>query len=324
MKALLVVATLSASAAADNRCVIDKAVAAKPPAVAEPACHQPPKALVAPLVAAITKNFQPTQTGGKAKVEFPCDGLGAQLDEIIVETGSGHGGTLNVFRATRNGTGYDVRGIAYRGSSMMSKAANPPFERVTGTVTLDLARIRAATTAVISEVLPPRKPGELRGMMGSSSSNDFHILIRLRDSDGRVVERRYTGYASSNGQATYLGLAVAREALAPITSLATTKATVDADDRALFAERFNATVPNFDKPFNWWVMERYVDLARFLGSPKVIAGLLTRMTVPQANDRSRVDARRDALEALANITGWDARKGATEDKAAAAYLAGCR
>lgn len=324
MKALLVVATLSASAGADNRCVIEKPVAATPATAAAPACHQPPKALVAPLIAAITKNFEPTQTGGKAKVEFPCDGLGAQLDEIIVETGSGHGGTLSLFRAVRNGTTYDVRGIAYRGASMMAKAANPPFERVTGTVTLDLGRIRAATTAVVTEVFPPRKPGEFPGMMGSGSSNDFHILIRLRDSDGRVVERRYTGYASSDGQATYLGLAVAREALAPITSLATTKSAVDADDRALFAERFNATVPNFDKPFNWWVMERYVDLARFLGSPKVIGGLLTRMTVPKANDRSRVDARRDALEALANITGWDARKGASEEQAAKQYLASCR
>lgn len=314
----------AATAAADDRCVIDKAVAKPTPSVAPPACHQPPKSLEKPLVAAITKDFHATQDGGKARVVFPCDGLGKQIDEIILETGSGHGGSLSLFRARRNGASYDVRGIAYRGASMMSKAANPPFERVAGSVTLDLERLRAATTAEITEVFPPRKPDEFPGMSGTMSSRDFHIVIRLVDSDGRSVERSFTGYESSSDQSKFLGLSVAQQALSPITSLASTKAAIDADDRALFTDRFNAAVPHFDEPFRWWVMERYVDLARFLGTPKVIAGLLTRMTVPKPGDRSRTDARRDALEALANITGWDARKGVTEEEAAKQYLARCR
>jgi hypothetical protein len=161
-------------------------------------------------------------------------------------------------------------------------------------------------------------------MHGSSSSHDFRIVIRLRDSEGRVVERRFTGYESMSDQLTFLPLFVAQEIVTPITSLASTKTPADAVDQALFADRFNAMVPFFDEPFHWWVMESYVDLARFLGTPKVIAGLLTRLTIPKPGDRSRTDARRDALEALANITGWDARNNVTEDEAAKQYLARCR
>ncbi len=325
MKALAAFCALTATAAADNRCVIETVPVVPAPKLAAPACHRAPKALERPLTSAITKGFTATQTGGKAKVVFPCDGLGAQIDEIILETGNGHGGSLAFYRARRNGASYEVRGISFRGASMVSRAASPPFERVSGTVKLDLDQLRAATTAELTEVFPPRKPGEVPGMNDSFSSHDFHILIRLQDSDGRVVEREFTGYEGSSRQAEFLNLTVAEQALSPITSLATTKTAVDADDRALFADRFNAAVPSFDKPFHWWVMERYVELARYLGSPKVIAGLLTRMTVADPTKRSPVDARQDALEALANITGWDARKTtATDEQAANEYLARCR
>jgi hypothetical protein len=332
VKTLLVLCALVAVAEADKRCVIEKV----PPAVAkkftEPACHRAPKAMEKPLTKAIAKDFNPTQTGGKPSVKFPCDGLGDKIDEIVLETGGGHGGTLNLFRARRAAAGsqanadkYDVRGIVFSGASMTHQPANPPFERVAGTVTIDIDRLRAATTAEVTEVFPPRKKGEFPGMMDSWSSHDFHILIRLVDSDGRVVERKYTGYESSSHQSVFLGLQIAEQTLDAITSLTPTKDAADADDRAFFADRFNAAIPHFDEDFYWWVMERYVDMARFLGTPKIIAGLLTRMTVADPKDRSHVDARHDALEALANITGWDARKNnATDETAAKAYLAQCQ
>ncbi len=50
----------------------------------------------------------------------------------------------------------------------------------------------------------------------------------LRDSDGRVVERMFTGYEASDPQAEFLGLVVAQEALAPILSLASNKTPIDA------------------------------------------------------------------------------------------------
>lgn len=324
--ALCVAATPVTALHADNRCVIEKVVPVPTITLPAPKCHRPPRALEQPLTRAIAKNFEPSQDGARAKVKFPCDGLGPQIDEIVLETGGGHGGSLRMFRARRNGKKFDVRGLVYQGASMLRRQpANPPFERVTGSVAIDLDRLRAATTAELTEVIPPRKDDGTFSMRGSSSSHDFHLVIRLRDSDGRVVERRYTGYESSSSQQTFLPLLVAEQVLAPITDLASAAAPIDADDRALFEERFLAAVPRFDDEYYWWVMERYVDLARFLGAPKLIPGLLTRMKVADPKNRSQVDARRDALKALATITGWDARKAAASDEAAAAdYLARCR
>ncbi len=162
-------------------------------------------------------------------------------------------------------------------------------------------------------------------MSSSFSSRDSHTVLRFVDHEGRVVERRYTGYASSSAQDTYLGLELAQRALAPIWQLAPSKAAADHDDRAFFAASFNAAVPHFGTDFYWWVMERYVDLARFLGTPAVIGGLVTRLTVTKPGDRSQTDARADAVDALAKITGWDARAGGKSvEDAAKAYLAACK
>jgi hypothetical protein len=53
--------------------------------------------------------------------------------------------------------------------------------------------------------------------------------------------------------------------------------------------------------------------------------LLTRLTVT-TKERSKVDARADAVAALAAITGWDATQAGkkTVEQAAASYLAACR
>ncbi len=322
--ALLVLAT---PAAADHRCVVEQPPARATPTPAPPPCHRASKRIEKAVTPKVVRRFHPMHTGGTARVDYGCDGLGAQIAEIVVETGSGHGGNLGLWRATRRTDGtYDVRGMAYQGDSMIGHAANPPFELATGTVALpDLEIARAALTATIREVTPPPPPNGSLGISGWSSSRDFHLLVRLTDADGRVVERQYTGYESSSNQLAYLGLEIAADALAPIDALATKPGTATADDRALFIERFLAAVPHFDDTFYWWVMERYVDLARFLGTRQTIAGLLTRLLVADPTSRSKVDARADAVDAIANITGWDARDGGRSvEDAALAYLAQCR
>jgi hypothetical protein len=221
--------------------------------------------------AEISQRFFPAHGGGRAQVTFPCDGLGARVREIVIERGGGHGGALSLWRAVRRQDGqYDVRAIAYHGASMLGPAANPPFELATGTVRpAGLETARAALSATVGE-LWTQPPGTVGGIRGMSSSRDFHLLVKLVDEDGRVLERRYTGYESSSSQEIYLGLQVANEALLPMTSLATSRRTPDAADRELFVERFMAAVPHFDEPFSWWVKQRYVDLARYLGTPAAI------------------------------------------------------
>lgn len=326
MRGVIAIALCLASVAhADDKCVIDHPVVAAPAKVEAPPCRRAPVKIRQAIAAEIRKAYMP-ERGGKPEITFPCDGLGAHIYEIVLETGSGHGGTLQLWRARRRGDGtYDARGILYHGNSMTHRAAAIPHEQASGTVALPaLATARAAMTARIREVVPPPKPGEGFGMSSSGSSRDFHILLRLVDDEGRVVERRFTGYQSSSDQDTYLGLEIALRALAPIWQLPANTNPADHDDRLFFAASFNAAVPQFDQPFSWWVMERYVDLARFLGTPAVIGGLLTRLANPKT-DRSAVDARADAVDAIARITGWDARAGGKSvEDAAKAYLNACR
>lgn len=312
---------------ARGSCVLPPPVAERAARLQAPPCRRPPATIARAITAAIRKDYLP-EHGGKPEVKFPCDGLGPRIYEIVLERGGGHGGSLELWRARRRSDGrYDVRGIVYRGSSLTHRAAPVPHEQASGTVALpELATVRAALTATVREVVPPTKPGEALGMRSAFSSRDFHLVLRLVDDEGRVVERRYTGYATSAAQDRYLGLEIAEAALAPIWQLATDpRLAADADDRAFFAASFAAARPHFDDDHFWWVMERYVDLARFLGTPAVIRGLLTRLAVRDPSARSQVDARADAVDALAKITGWDARAGGKSiEQAAQAYLDACR
>ena len=309
----------------DTRCIVEKPAVVAPARVKAAPCHRAAAKIQKAIAAEIKKQYMPEHEG-KPEVKFPCDGLGAKVHEIVIETGGGHGGSLELWRAKRRGDGkYDVRGIVYRGHAITHTAAQIPHSQASGVVELPgLDKARAAMSATVREVVPPPKPGEIRGGSFASSSQDFHSVVRLVDDEGRVLERRYTGYVSSTSQDTFLGLQIAEAALAPITSLAPGSAAADADDKRFFAASFNAAVRYFDEPFYWWVMERYVDMARFLGTPAVIGGLLTRLTVTKPGDRSQTDARENAVDALAKITGWDARTGKSIADAAKAYLATCK
>jgi len=334
MRALAVVSCLLglySSAAAEResapapakKCVPVPVAAAAAKKLKAPKCHKPAAKVQKVVRDAVVKDFHVTKTGGRADVSFPCDGLGPKIREITVEGGGGHGGSLNLWIAQRVGTDWDVHGLLYR------EGKTAKVLTATGKVALpDLEAVRAGVSAKIKEVAPPPPKNGMYGISGSSSSRDFHILIRLVDDDGRVVEKQYTGYASSSDQNDYLGLEAALAALAPMTDLAdkaTEQPAPSDDDRAFFARQFNAAIPRFEDDFYWWVMERFVGMARVVGSPAVIDGLLTRLTLVK-NDRSHTDARTDALEALAKITGWDAREGGkkTDEQAAASYRAECR
>ena len=82
--------------------------------------------------------------------------------------------------------------------------------------------------------------------------------------------------------------------------------TVSNEDRAHFTERLADGQTRFDDDFTWWVMEREVSMARSFGSPPVIPMLLSLLS-PQKRDQSSMDAEKDALEAIAGISGWDVR-----------------
>lgn len=303
----------AASASPKRRCTIDPVPATPVLSIAATPCHRAPASVATAIRKHVGKHYAPTRTGAKPAVTFPCDGLGPTIREIVVESGNGHGGSLGMWRATRSATGFDVRGIWF--------SRRGAHELVSGTVSIpDLETVRAGLAARVGEQAPSREDA---GFSFTSSSYDFHLVVRLVDSEGRTLERRFTGYESSRGQDVFLGLQIATRTLAPIIAIDGAVGSPTADDRKLFEERFVAAVPYFDTDSFWWVMERYVELARDFGTRVVIGGLLTRLVITDP-DRSKLDARVDALEAIARISGWDARPGVTVEAAAAAYLRECR
>src|SRR5687768_7147735 len=170
------------------RCVVEKPPITKASSAKPAPCHKASATIAKEISASIAKAFHPEQ-GGKPAVTFPCDGLGPKIFEIVVENGSGHGGSLGLWRAKRRTDGkFDVRGIQYRGSSMTHQATAVPHAQASGVVDLPaLDKVRAAMTATVKEVLPPKQAGESFSRSGSFSSRDFHLVLRLVDDEGRVV-----------------------------------------------------------------------------------------------------------------------------------------
>jgi hypothetical protein len=168
-----------------------------------------------------------------------------------------------------------------------------------------LSYVRAALGATLKEVEPKLPPGQISLGGFSTSSNDFHVGIRLRT---QTHQRgwRFTGYDGSSDQEVHLPLKIARKRLAPLIENLEPRARPVSDaDRAVFADHFLWERPHFDDDFNWWVKERYVTMARTAGSRPLILGLVSLLRA--GDDRSTQDTTRDALAALAAITGWNAR-----------------
>ncbi len=306
------------------------AIAAPPPQLAPAPCRRPSEAVTKVIDAAVVAAFVPVHDGGSADINYACDGIGDGIAEVVVETGNGHGGTLGLWRARRNADGrFAVVGIEVREAGLGVHAENPPFEVASGTVDLpDLELVRAGVDARITEMDPPPPPDSVGGFTQSFSSNDFHLLIRLVDDDGRVVERRFTGYESNGRQTEYLGLLAGRPGLEPMLSRAMAHAAVTDDVRALFASRFVAMAPRLDDEDEWYVKERIVELSRYAGSPAVIPGLLGRLQTTRPTFRpyvrSYLATRASAVAGIAAITGWDARRETRSiDEAAARDLAVC-
>ncbi len=285
------------------------------------------------LARKLTKEYDPTVTGSTIDVSFACDPLTGELEEVVLETGSGHGGNLELWRLHRKSgqADFDVLGIGNVGYYARTREGVLPLRigRVSiGGPALDkaLATARPALTARIRELEPP--PNGLWGRSFSTSSGNFHLYFRLSDGMHELV-RHFTGYPGSSDQSRYLGL---EEANAAITLLLEKIPLADAnpsdEERAFFVRAFLAAVPRFDDDFAWWVRDRYVALAEHLGTPELVPALagVLESGLREAERETATDRKQTVLErrlsqplaTLARITGWDPRKddtGATRDPA---------
>ncbi|MFT3694088.1 MAG: hypothetical protein QM831_13170 [Kofleriaceae bacterium] len=316
---------LATAAHADTHCKPESLVL--PTGSVKPvACHKPPASVQAAVKKHVLKDFVAKYDTGHGEVTFGCDGLGSLVKEIVIEDGSGHGGSLRLWRATLDTNGaYIVHGVQHQGGSMFTPNAND-YSVSIGTVKVpDIDTVRAGVTAQVKEIdPPPASDGSFPGMTGTFGSGDFHLLIRLTDEDGHVVEKQYTGYTSNDSQDQYLGLQAALDALAPIMNLEPTiEKQVPAMERTLFDERFVAGASHFNDEFYWWVKESFVQMAADLGGNATIPGLVSQLTVTKPKDRSQRDTRANAVKALIKITGWDP-KGKSAEANATSFIAACK
>ncbi len=259
----------------------------------------------------LRSRYKPVATHSRLFVDFRCDPVRGMPGEIVIETGSGHGQTLVLWRLTRTNPDqpYRAQGISFRwargGYTEYSYSIAEDFELLLAhgevarsAIDPHLERSRTAVAAILHEIdlIPP--PGAGFGMRGRFSTADTHWLIRFADRDG-ALERSYTGYMGSRAQSDLLPLQLAHEPLDKATSKIPWESGVPTDeDRAFFVDRFLAT---FGPDQGWWVRERFLALASRLGSVELIPALLGAAAKTEWREPVQ------AINALAAITGWDIR-----------------
>jgi hypothetical protein len=308
-----------------NRCLPDgppKARAA--PRIYEPSTCVDHRRAETILARKIVKDYERTVTGSIVDVSFGCDPLTQDLQEVVIELGFGHGGSLEIWRIRRDESGSDfsVLGIGNRGYYAPSTSGAPV--RIgrghipAGVLEKALARARPALTVMVREIEPPPPPNGALGRSFSSSSGDFHHYFRLTDGMHELV-RHYTGYPSSSDQPRYVGVTAAMEALRPLLeSVPLDGSDPNAEERELFVRSFLAAAPRFDEPFAGWVRDRYLMLAEHLGTPELVPALVRELERGLSEGEGQPDDGHEkitferrleySLAALARITGWDPRK----------------
>jgi hypothetical protein len=274
-----------------------------PKPAASPSCTPLAAQEVAIVEARIRREFA-DEKSAKLVVDFGCDAAARDASEIVFESGSGHGGTLELVRF-RSEAGGRVT-IRRLGWSHYAKPQRLTIERAETTrANFDgmLAKSRVALVARPHVVRLMARDGSIGLGVVSMSSVDFHLLLRIEDEQGRITESRFTGYASSGEKERFVPLRVATE---PVTKLLEALSflsdTATAEDRAFVTTRFLATMTTSPA---WWIRERYVALVGELGTVDAVPALVA--LVSQKGDAGSDRTREGAIDAIARITGFDAR-----------------
>jgi len=302
-----------------------------PPSVIEAHTCRDDRAQERAVAAKMAQRFKHTLVGSKVDVSFDCNPITRPVDAIEMELGSGHGGSLTIWRIYRtheddDQAPYHVIGIAHNEPWLpYDKYTWPVADRFSvkiahgtlaaGIVNRALKSSLPALTARLRELEPPPGAGR-NGFYVETSSNDVHETIRVRDGSGLELERTFTGYEGTSGQGSYLGLELAMESLRPLVE----NIEFDADsptveERAFFDRQMLTT-----RSRAWWVEDRYVRLAGRIGGKVLIPRLVDvlRDRLKEANTDSSEYRKEllttrlmDPILALVRVSGWDARTDAS-------------
>lgn len=308
---------MTRASSTSNRCAPDGSF---PPLAPEPKPAAPLPCRPAEVAAEKTMTFYmkgryiPKTNKSTVEIKFGCDGLDRVISRVVLETGGGHAGSFNIIEISKSdpnvGT-YDVTGV--RLSASRFGRPKSPFEIMRATVPQDavlawMPAVRAALRTTINEIEPKPDPNARTGTGSAFGSNaNFHVLVRVEDASARAMEGHYTGYVSSDGQARYLPLQRAQEEIEQALGGLTWQADAPPDEvKHFFEQRFVDAQKRFSDSSAWWVRERYVTLAAYVGTRALIPSLLPLLT-PATSDASSERTRDRAFEALVSLTGWDPR-----------------
>lgn len=293
-----------------SRCVYPRVPAAPAPKATEPSCNLLPEKAVIDVEKTLRTRFAPTSTTHKLVVDFGCDEVDDDVRTIEFEDGSGHGGSLRIFRLTAlpgPTPRYDVRAIAY--ASYYNAGFAFARTEIDGTNLVHaLEKVRVAMVARLHDVMLLAANGSIGGLSASFSSNDFHLRIRLEDTMSRALDRSFTGYDSSYDQESRLPMQLASEpVLAAIAGVQFAPGVPTAQDRELFQTHFART---FAAVVPWWIAERMLEMAPTLGSNQLVPAIISwlKHSDPKGSGMERI--RGKAVAALVAITGLDLRKDA--------------
>lgn len=270
----------------------------------------------------LEKRYDRQTKDGTVEVSFGCDPLTASIVRIEVETGSGHGGSLQLWQLTRKDDEdhFDVLAVAndtYYGAP--AKVGDQPGIFVArGAISVrDLETVLAEVRPLLTTRVRELEPKGLGLGTVSFSSADFHARIALEDDSGHVLARSYTGYPTSSSQQQYLGLRLAMTELSPVLEqVAFQPELPNAELRSWYVVTARRAWPRVQGQYAWWVRERLVAMAGKAGDrslvPMVVQELrrgLREIEKAKAEDKKSLADRylTEPLDVLARITGWDPR-----------------
>lgn len=312
-------------------------------------CHKAPAKIEREVRAELRKGWSLTP-GARLEIRAGCDRLDPRIDGLVLESSGGHGGSLTIAGFERREDGdFDLVLLDYNhyqrqwpkddkdpylgdvAGPLVVSVGRVPEQRMTPL----LARLRVASHLEAIEHEPPPRPGVMYG--ASMSSHDYHVALRLIDHQGRGVQRYFAGYErSGEQQKDSVPMAIVQRVTSELLTDDAFRATLkvvepdDDDARAVFARVFWQASARGDDFGYWYVGERFLGMAAWLGSPQLMPALLAQLRPPRPEDEERVSrARRTvlALGAIAKITGYDQRyrDGAPRkvDEVAAQTLAAC-
>lgn len=298
----------------------------------------------------------------RLEIDSRCDQLGTRVDELVMETSSGHGFSLKLDRLTRREDGdFDFLRVSFTHQAQREpgycvstrlhgrSVEEPPkdiekqwielgseggevFRAVLpgDRVEQTLSRMRAELGMEAREIERPTPPGEIRlgGYWGSS--RDFHVAYQMTDADGHQVGSDWAGYEGGGEQETWLPLDLASTTYSEMMweesiEALLQPAEIDQDARDFFVDRFRAAEARNEEYGIWYVRERLMAMAQDIGDERLYASLVQAAAIPGKHSEQRT--REGAAQALAVLSAWgpteDGVTMLSPDKAAAHLVEAC-